>query len=593
MERPWSFIRYVCFLGLFFSSAEAELRMTIPGLNQWQNTVEPTAYKPTHFSETPGEALNDLEALPSLNLKTMGGNTQVSFRGQTARNTLIIIDGIVAQDIYGAANISSFLGGATQIRDIIPGSQGVRYGSGASGGTILMETPYLPAAHLITAEYGSFQSAYGHLAHQKTTPETAWVIHAEGNRTAGLPQYGPTRSLGEKSKSYLGNVATRLEHRLSHSTTLKLTGRTVESSAKYDSYETYTDPLPKPQGTLSTNVSLVGIGFETSTQKTVHAVQGFFSQTKLKYTASPTALFSMNGINYTGTYAPRRHLDSTLLVGIREDRIDHSYLIKKNVMSGYVGGIQKICLTEQLSAEAGLRLDQHEKFGSTVTYSGALAYTHHHTTLKSSLRTGFLNPSLYTLYATNPYVQNNPRLNPEHTRTLDMTLEHTFPRQDLTLQVTPFWTQATQLIHSILTNNRWQSVNVPGTTKISGIESQLFYRINPSLNLTTSYAYTNIDASQPNTNPEFPKHKAHLRLDYMPTLDFSVSPDILYVGARTSRGGEALKEYTLLNLTLKYEPTPGFSVFGRIENVCNIHYMQTYNYQTPRRAFYVGTHFYF
>lgn len=567
--------------------------VTISGLKKWQKKLEPTAYKPDHFAETPSEALNELEALPSLNLKTMGGNTQVSFRGQTARNTLVLIDDIVTQDIYGATNIASFFGGATQVREIIPGSQGVRYGSGASGGTILMETPYLHADNLVAAEYGSFQSAYGHIAHQKITPDTGWVIHAEGNRTAGVPQYGPTRSLGEKSKSYLGNVATRLEHRLNESSTLKLTARTLESSAKYDAYETYANPLPKPQSTLFTTVSLVGIGLETSTQKTAHAVQGFFSQTKLKYTASPAAISSIQGVNYVGTHTPNRHLDSTLLLGIQGERVDSSYLIKKNVISGYIGGLQKMRINDPLSAEAGLRLDQHEKFGSTVTYSGALAYTHRHTTLKSSIRTGFLNPSLYTLYTSNKYVQSNPGLKPERTRTLDVTFEHFFPRPDISIQVTPFWTQATQLIQSVSKNNRWQSVNVPGTTKISGIESQLFYRIDPSLNLITSYSYTSIDASQPNTNPEFPKHKAHLRLDYMPTLTFSISPDILYVGARTSSGGEPLKEYTLVNLTLKYEVRPGFSIFGRIENVCNIHYMQTYNYQTPRRAFYVGTHFYF
>src|SRR3989344_4074828 len=409
-----------------------------------------------------------------------------------------------------------------------------------------METPFLPAENIFTAEGGSFQWGYGHLAHQKITPETQWVIHGEGSRTAGLPQYGNTRKPGERGRARLGNMATRLEHQVGDTSTFKLTVRVLETETKYDA-NTVTPLSPKPQEDQATTLALLGLGFETTT----HAVKGFLNSSKLKTTSFPASFFLMSGASYTGTYTLSPRLESTLLAGVQQDRMNSgSPPLKKSLLSAYGGWIQKAHLTETLSAEAGIRLDHHQKFGGNTPFSVVLAYARGKTLVTGGLGTGFF-------------------------------------------QLTPFLTQITNMIQGNLQNNVRRSVNLPGSTKISGVESQFLYVPYPTVSTTMSYTYTNLDAHQANTNPEFPKHKACFQLDYGPTEDVTLSPEILYIGKRQSTQGQGLREYSLVNIALKYQLNPGASLFARLDNAFNTRYAQTYNYQTPGRAIYVGTHLYF
>jgi vitamin B12 transporter len=599
MIRHWSFFKWLSFFCLllnFLNLCHSYLIIDVPARKTWREVLTSLSYKPEGSAETPSEAFNALEALPSLNVKKLGGAGQmsnVSFRGQTSRNTHLRIDDIPVQDVGGNINFSPLFGGATHLVEVIPGSQGVQYGSGASGGVVLMETPFLVSDNTLTAEGGSFQSGYGHLAHQKTTPHTYWVIHGEGSRTGGLPQYGETRKLGEKGRGRLINIATRFKHQLNEDTSFKFTARSLESHTKYDTYDTYFNLLPKPQGDQTTNLSLLGVGLEKFTETVSHNVKGFLSHNKLKNTHSPSSILLMQGANYTGEYVLSSRLESILLIGFQENRIDSEHLIKRVMFSSYGGWIQKANLTETVSGEVGIRVDRHQKFGINTTYSAILAYAQKNTVLKGSIRTGFLNPSLYSLYITNDFIRGNPQLKPEQTQTVDVTLEHHFPNQHISLQLTPFRTEARKMIHTIFQNGRHFSLNLAGTTKISGIESQIFYAPHKIIKITANHTYTNLDFNQINANPEFPKHKVHFRLEYMPATDWNISPEVLHIGERRSYQGQHLKSYSLANLAVKYQLKPGASIFGRLDNAFDKRYVQTHNYQTPGRAFYVGTHLYF
>lgn len=594
----WSFRRVLFFIALCSIStlACADLTLDVPARRTWKDTLRSLSYTPTDTSETPIDSMSALESLPSLNVKKFGGVAQVStvsFRGQTSRNTHVRIDDIPIQDTTGNVNFSPLFGGGTRLEKVLPGSQGVLYGSGASGGVVLMETPFLPSDTLFTAQGGSFQSAYSHMAHQKLTPNTRWAIHGEAARTAGLPHYGKARKLGEKGRGHLANVATRLEHQIDKSNTFNLTARILENDSRFDTYDTYSHLLSKPQGTLASSLSLLGAGWTTSTKDSTHTLKGFLSHHKLKTTSSPSSIILMSGANYTGIYNFYPETESSFLLGFQENRMDCDHLLKKVMFSLYGAWIQKTSLTQNLSAEVGARLDADQKFGVHTVYSGMIAYSYHDTLLKGGIRTGFLNPNLYSLYVTNDFVQSNPSLKPEQTQTLDFTIEQKMPSHTIGFQITPFWTRIQKMIHALYQQGRYQSINMPGITKLSGIETQLSYFPSSRSRITANYTYTYLNSNQPGNNPEFPKHKAYFQLDYNVTESCQISPELFYIGTRHSYQGEVLKPYSLLNVVFKYEVKPGANIFGRIDNLFDTRYVQTYNYQTPGRSLYVGTTLYF
>jgi vitamin B12 transporter len=597
MNRRWVSFGFLCLLcigcTLPNSAKSNPLVIDVIGQKNWADALAATGYVSEGINQTPEESRNALESLPSLNLKKMGGSGQVSilsFRGQPSSNTHLLIDDIPVQDAGGNINFSPLFGGATRLVAVIPGSSGVLYGSGASGGVVLMETPFSESNNTATAEVGSFQSAYTHLSHQKKTPETRWIVHGEGSRTAGLPQYGGKRKLGEKGRSDLANIATVFEHRFDSNNTLKFTGRSLESRAKYDTYDTYLNPLSKPQGTQTTTLSLLGATFKNFSRNTSHKVHGFLSQNRLKNTQTPESKILMSGTNYVGSHYFNSRLISTLLLGIQENRIESNDIKKNVVFTTYGGLIQKAHLTHQISAEVGLRSDHHQKFGKTSTYSVAGSFSHNNTLLKGGMRTGFLNPSLYSLYVTNDFVEGNPNLKPEKTQTVDLSIEQKIPTQNLCLQVTPFWTQIRKMVHTSLQRGKYRSQNISGVSKISGLESRVIHVISKRIKTVTSHAYTNFNLSQKNINPEFPKHKAHFKIDYIATPSTTLTSGIAHTGKRKSYQGESLKKYTLVHFSIKHDLRPGMVIFGRIDNVFDTRYVQTRGYQTQGRALYVGTH---
>ncbi len=53
----------------------------------------------------------------------------------------------------------------------------------------------------------------------------------------------------------------------------------------------------------------------------------------------------------------------------------------------------------------------------------------------------------------------------------------------------------------------------------------------------------------------------------------------------------ALDDYWLINASASYKLQKGVEVFGRVENILNDHYEETYGYNTPGMAAFAGLKF--
>ena len=92
---------------------------------------------------------------------------------------------------------------------------------------------------------------------------------------------------------------------------------------------------------------------------------------------------------------------------------------------------------DEFFTSAGVRLDKHDKFGSSFTYRIAPAYIiwKTGTKLKATVGTGFKAPSLFYLY--DPAF-GNPDLNPEKSLGWDAGIEQFFWNEGLSFGVTYF-----------------------------------------------------------------------------------------------------------------------------------------------------------
>ena len=143
-------------------------------------------------------------------------------------------------------------------------------------------------------------------------------------------------------------------------------------------------------------------------------------------------------------------------------------------------------------------------------------------------------------------------------------------------------------------------INLAGESKREGLEVALRTQLVPWLYAGASYTY--LDASEPNGRPEVrrPRHAGRADLTYLFDAGrgtFNVAA--IYNGrmqddafnAGFNRFRVTLDDYWLITAAASYKLQKGVEVFGRVENILNDHYEETYGYNTPGMAAFAGLKF--
>ena len=88
-----------------------------------------------------------------------------------------------------------------------------------------------------------------------------------------------------------------------------------------------------------------------------------------------------------------------------------------------------------------------------------------------------------------------------------------------------------------------------------------------------------------NANWSFLGDRANLNLG----VDYNGETEDREFGSGTDRERVRLDDFTLVSIAGRYQPFDGVEVFGRIENALDQEYEEVFGFETPGRAFFVGT----
>ena len=247
-------------------------------------------------------------------------------------------------------------------------------------------------------------------------------------------------------------------------------------------------------------------------------------------------------------------------------------------------------------SSVGVRYDNHEKFGSQLTYRIAPAYFFEQTgtKIKATLGTGFKAPSIYYFY--DP-VYGNINLKPVQVLGGMWELNNIFGINKLSLGLTYFNNSFKNLF---ALDENLKTINI-NKAKINGLEFYSSINTIDNLRIKINYTYTNskdesvnlLDSGLPLLRR--PKNKVTLNLNYNILKNLNSDLEILYVGNRYDKNFSKypaerikLKSYTLVNIAATFRLIDMLKLYGRIENLLDTQYEEIYGFGTAGLSGYLG-----
>ncbi len=245
--------------------------------------------------------------------------------------------------------------------------------------------------------------------------------------------------------------------------------------------------------------------------------------------------------------------------------------------AGIYGFVQQT-LFDRLTLNAGLRLQNHQVYGTEWIPAGGLAYKiTGHSTLKASISKGFRSPTIQELYIWN----HNANLNPETIMSYETGLLQSFFNQKLKLELTGYIIRGDNLIINV----PLEGLQNAGEVLNRGIEFSASSNIFENLNLNLTYSFIDMKS------PVYATPKHHLFLSGNYRIDkFQFMSSLQYVNHLDSdpSANTSYQTYMLLNSKITYSIWKFAELFISAENILNQKYENNIYYTMPGITAFAG-----
>jgi vitamin B12 transporter len=291
---------------------------------------------------------------------------------------------------------------------------------------------------------------------------------------------------------------------------------------------------------------------------------------------------------------------NNFIVGL-EDQTEHLDTTGFSAQNGNKAGFIELQtqFAKRFFLTANIRDDDNDQFGEHQTYriAPSVIVPVTDTQLKGSYGTGFKAPTLSQLFQSFPDFNffANPNLKPEESVGYDAGFEQPVFNDRVRFGSTYFHNSITNLI---TTNATFTSNANVGLATTEGTESFVSAKVDDRLVLRADYTFTRaIDAGTGIQLLRRPKEKWSATATWNPIDPLTVSATVLHVGGFLDVSRDGLQTnlpapgYTIVNLTGDYALTDQLKVFGRVDNLFNLHYQNPTGFLEPGLGVFGGIRF--
>jgi vitamin B12 transporter len=551
-------------------------------------------------------------------LSGTGGNSNLLIRGSSGSQTLVLIDGVKANDPSASNRYfdwSRIDASAIERVEILKGPQAVSYGSDAIGGVVLITTKHADAgpggvAATASVEGGSeeFVRARGSLAkglgqafggeHELSVQALGKGVFAGGSAAAsrtGEPVEGDhsqEASAGIALKSRWGRVT--------HSTFLADI-RAAQEDIDAGAYDD--DPNSVARNREIRSSATIEGRFDGGTEWGFVASYLDFRRAYSDFpdAAHPTSSNDtiLTGTNARGEFHLRSEADSAIewttgIEATREtlhiDSLLFPTVLKRDDDETYALFAETsvpLDTARRFAIDFGGRYSHFTSYGNQWNEKGGLNYKPtERVELDAGISTGFKAPSLYSLY--DP-TYGNPNLQPE---------ESVQAEAGVILRPTTAVLLSLRGFDSRIRNrfgydpSTLKSLNI-ARAKIRGVEFESENRVSSSLRISPSLTYLSTeDESTGNSLPDVPDWKGALKFALDITNAHSVTLSLVAKSSRgTSVGNTRVAGFYRADLTTRHRLGRAWTLTARFENLLDKDYEEVRGYRTPGLEGFVGLEF--
>ena len=573
----------------------------------------------TQQYRTVPDALNTVPGLNVVQSGGLGGQTSVFIRGTNSNHTKVLIDGIDVSDAStGTFDFAHLLTADMAQIEVLRGPQSGLYGSDAIGGVISIVTqkgegPARWTAMNEAGSFGTFNQSVGVSGSQDNYNYAASVSHVHASDVPVTPlQLLPPGQQANGNNYDNMTYSTKTGVNLSDSLTWNSVLRYSESTLLFTGNNTPNADFSVffPDAKQSQQTIHEFFGREEAVWSLLDGrIKNYFGVNYTNYWHAditegfdPTAITTGNRLKYDWHSVTEVATGQNLIVGAERENsnLDTSDLSAKTGNSAAFVEWQSN-LAKRFFLTANIREDDNDNFGQHMTYriapSVILPVTE--TTIKASYGTGFKAPTLSELFEFFPgFSIPNPNLKPEQSRGADIGFEQPLFNDRIRFGSTYFKNDITDLIffEPIPGSFLGQNVNI-GHAITEGTENFVTFNVIDRVKVRSDYTFTRtVDTDTGLQLLRRPKEKFSVTALWNPIDPLTLSATVLHVSDwsdidRNTGVPVTAPGYTIVNLRADYALNDQLEVFGRIDNVANVHYQNPTGFLAPGLGVFAGIRF--
>ena len=543
--------------------------------------------------QTVADALRMVPGLDVVRSGGVGQTVSIYMRGAKSEHTLVLIDGIEMNDPSldgGSFDFAQLAVDDVERIEVLRGPQSTLYGSHAMGGVINIITRKGGDTFkgYLSAEGGSFYTSKEASGISGSLGIARFAVSASRIDTDGISAANSKNGNPEKDSHWSNAASARIGLTPHEDVNLDLIFKYSKSKTELDGFGTIpTDDLTSYS--RSEEVYAGGqLWLNLLNSRLEQKLGASLSDINRSYNAY-NSRFSGQLAKFDAQSLFHLHETNDLTVGAEYK----DETVRTNLMSEKQAGTTGIYVQDQINlfdawfSTLGVRVDDHEQFGTKATYRLTTAYLFKQTDtkLKGSYGTGFKAPSLTQLY--HPLWGGNADLKAERSDGWDVGIEQRLPAMEVSLGATWFRIDYSDMI---TWDNAFLYSNIQ-KAHTRGLE--LSATAKPADGIICKATYTYTKTNDGTTGKELarrPRHKASFDINYSFLQKANLNLGLIYVGSRydDTANNQTMPSYTLVNLAASYDVTKNLQLFGRIDNLLDREYEEVYGYGTPGIGAYGG-----